>query len=50
MVAYVGIDEHGERQLEGVGAIDEPTICDHITITMEGGEKAFKDRKDKYGY
>ena len=50
LVAYVGIDGNGERRLEGVGAIDEPSICNHITVTMEGGEKAFRDRKDKYGY
>lgn len=50
LVAYVGIDENGERRFEASGAIDEPAICNHITTTMEGGEKAFRDRKDKYGY
>ena len=50
LVAYVGINANGERRFEDVGAIDEPDICNHITTTMEGGEKAFRDRKEKYGY
>lgn len=50
LVAYVGIDGNGERRIEASGAIDEPEMCVHITTTMEGGEKAFRDRKDKYGY
>ena len=50
LVAYVGVDGNGERRSEASGAIDEPEICAHITTTMEGGEKAFRDRKDKYGY
>ena len=50
LVAYVGVDENGERRFEAAGAIDESVICNHITTTMEGGEKAFRDRKDKYGY
>lgn len=50
LVAYVEVNANGERRFESVGAIDEPNICDHITTTMEGGEKAFRDRKDKYGY
>lgn len=50
LVAYIGVNEDGVRQFEDVGAIDEPRVCNHITVTMEGGEKAFRDRKDKYGY
>lgn len=50
LVSYIGVDEDGNRSFESSGAIDEPTICNHITTTMEGGEKAFRDRKDKYGY
>ena len=50
LVAYVEVNEDGERKFEDVGAIDELKICNHITVTMEGGEKAFRDRKDKYGY
>lgn len=32
------------------GAIDKKTIRNEITSVMEGGEKAFKLRKDKYGF
>ena len=35
---------------ERLGAIDRDDVCQKITETMEGGEKAFRDRKDKYGY
>ncbi len=32
------------------GAIDTKAVKDEITSVMEGGEKAFKLRKDKYGF
>jgi len=32
------------------GAIDNPEIKREITLIMEGGEKAFKLRKEKYGF
>jgi type III restriction enzyme len=32
------------------GAIDKKVIRNEITAVMEGGEKAFKLRKDKYGF
>ncbi len=32
------------------GAIDKKAVRDEITAVMEGGEKAFKLRKDKYGF
>jgi type III restriction enzyme len=50
LVGYLDVKGSGERQFECVGAIDKPEICKVITSTMEGGEKAFKDRQDKYGY
>ncbi|MAW81141.1 MAG: hypothetical protein CMI63_12960 [Parvularcula sp.] len=50
LVAYLDIDENGERLIACAGAIDKPSICGVITATMEGGEKAFKDRQSKYGY
>ncbi|WP_109260669.1 TrlF family AAA-like ATPase [Hyphobacterium indicum] len=50
LVAHLDIDESGERKIACAGAIDKPEICGVITATMEGGEKAFKDRQDKYGY
>jgi type III restriction enzyme len=50
LVGHLDVKDTGERQFECAGAIDQPTICKVITSTMEGGEKAFKDRQDKYGY
>jgi type III restriction enzyme len=42
-------DQSGGRiKLEG--AIDVPEVRDAITHVMEGGEKAFKLRKNKYGF
>ena len=42
-------DQSGGRiRLEG--AIDMPEIREAITHVMEGGEKAFRLRKDKYGF
>ncbi|MCA0145487.1 TrlF family AAA-like ATPase [Blastococcus sp. LR1] len=42
-------DQSGGRiKLEG--AIDVPAVRDEITQVMEGGEKAFKLRKEKYGF
>ncbi len=38
----------GEIKYEG--AIDNPEIKKEITLIMEGGEKAFKLRKEKYGF
>ena len=50
LVGYLDIKDSGERQFECTGAIDNLKVCSVITSTMEGGEKAFKDRQDKYGY
>ena len=50
LVGCLDVTVSGERMFECNGAIDKPLICDVITSTMEGGEKAFKDRQDKYGY
>jgi len=50
LVGHLDVKENGERQFECAGAIDQPSVCKVITSTMEGGEKAFKDRQDKYGY
>jgi chromosome segregation protein len=40
----------GRRGFSCSGAIDEDKVCKTITETMEGGEKAFRDRQSKYGY
>lgn len=37
-------------KISGTGAIDVPVICDAIKQVMEGGEAAFKLRKEKYGF
>ena len=50
LVGYLDLNENGDREFAYTGAIDEPAVCKVITSTMEGGEKAFKDRQDKYGY
>jgi type III restriction enzyme len=50
LVGHLEVHASGQRQFECAGAIDSPPICKTITATMEGGEKAFRDRQDKYGY
>jgi len=50
LVGHLDVKLDGQRQFECAGAIDEPVVCKVITSTMEGGEKAFRDRQDKYGY
>ena len=50
LVVNLDVDDGGDRKIASVGAIDRPEICQIITTTMEGGEKAFKDRQNKYGY
>ena len=37
-------------QIKAQGAIDQTVIKNEITSVMEGGEKAFKLRKEKYGF
>jgi type III restriction enzyme len=50
LVGHLEVKSDGKRKFDCAGAIDEPQTCKLITETMEGGEKAFRDRKDKYGY
>ena len=50
LVAHLDINSSGDREFACTGAIDKPDVCRVITSTMEGGEKAFKDRQHKYGY
>jgi type III restriction enzyme len=42
--------EQSRGEIKNVGAIDVPEIRLAITKVMEGGEKAFKLRADKYGF
>ena len=50
LVGQLDLKENGDRGFACKGAIDDPGVRKVITSTMEGGEKAFKDRQDKYGY
>lgn len=50
LVSCLEMKNDGKRQFECAGAIDKIEICKTITATMEGGEQAFKDRQNKYGY
>ena len=50
LVGHLEVTDAGTRQFECVGTIDDPEIRKVITGTMEGGERAFKDRQKKYGY
>lgn len=47
---YRTAGDHSAGQIEGEGAIDVPRIRSRITAVMEGGEKAFRLRADKYGF
>ena len=44
----VGDQSGGRLKLEG--AIDVPEVRKEITVVMEGGERAFRLRKEKYGF
>jgi type III restriction enzyme len=50
LVAAMDLADDGKRANRCCGAIDRADVCAKITETMEGGEKAFRDRKNKYGY
>lgn len=42
--------DQSKGEIKKLGAIDIPQIRDEITKVMEGGEQAFKLRKEKYGF
>ena len=50
LVVSMDLANGGKRAIHCGGAIDRADVCATITSTMEGGEKAFRDRKSKYGY
>lgn len=50
LVAVMSNDSSGKRVIAQRGAIDDIEVRLAITQTMEGGEKAFKDRQRKYGF
>jgi len=47
---YASAGDHSAGQVKLEGAIDVPNVRDEITLVMEGGERAFRLRKDKYGF
>ncbi|WP_312046740.1 TrlF family AAA-like ATPase [Anaerotignum sp.] len=47
---YLESENQTRGQIKAEGAIDSKIIKAEITSVMEGGEKAFRLRKDKYGF
>ncbi|MGC9352753.1 MAG: TrlF family AAA-like ATPase [Mariniphaga sp.] len=47
---YKESSQQTQGEIKHEGAIDNPEIKKEITLIMEGGEKAFKLRKEKYGF
>jgi len=47
---YKGSSNQTRGIIKAEGAIDKKDVRDEITSVMEGGEKAFKLRKEKYGF
>ena len=47
---YVSAGDHSAGRIKLEGAIDMPSVRDEITLVMEGGERAFRLRKEKYGF
>jgi type III restriction enzyme len=47
---YRTAGEQSGGQIKLEGAIDLPNVRDEITTVMEGGERAFRLRKEKYGF
>jgi type III restriction enzyme len=47
---YRDAGDHSAGEIKLQGAIDIPAVRDEITVVMEGGEKAFRLRKEKYGF
>ena len=53
LVAWFGYRVEGDQSrgmVQGIGAIDVPAARDAIKQIMEGGESAFRLRRDKYGF
>jgi chromosome segregation protein len=48
--AYVNAGDQSAGHIKEQGAIDVAAVRDEITSVMEGGEKAFRLRKEKYGF
>lgn len=48
--AYARAGDQSAGQIKVKGAIDRKAVRDQITAVMEGGETAFRLRKEKYGF
>jgi chromosome segregation protein len=48
--SYTHRGQEARVQITDEGAIDNPSICRVITAVMEGGEQAFRLRKERYGF
>lgn len=48
--AYKNDSDQSEGHIEVRGSIDVSEVRDEVTRVMEGGERAFRLRKDKYGF
>lgn len=48
--AYLTAGDQSAGHIKEQGAIDVATVRDEITSVMEGGERAFRLRKEKYGF
>ncbi|MBK7272512.1 MAG: hypothetical protein IPI13_04880 [Actinomycetales bacterium] len=48
--AYVNAGDQSAGHIKEQGAIDVAAVRSQITTVMEGGEKAFRLRKEKYGF
>ena len=48
--AYTQPGQASKVRIAGEGAIDNPETCSAITSVMEGGEQAFRLRKERYGF
>ena len=48
--AYVNAGDQSAGHIKEQGAIDVAAVRGQITSVMEGGEKAFRLRKEKYGF
>lgn len=47
---YVSVGDQTGGKVKTSGAIDGSAVREEITLVTEGGEKAFKLRKEKYGF
>ena len=48
--AYRNVGDQSAGHIKEQGAIDVAVVRDEITAVMEGGERAFRLRKEKYGF